>query len=60
MTPQQKDLILGALLKARHTIAITWVSYHEAKHCDDAIEKLDAAIKELEAMPTTTKEVKND
>ena len=57
MTPQQKDLILGALLKARHTIAITWVSYHEAKHCDDAIEKLDAAIKELESMPTT-KEVK--
>ena len=50
MTPQQKELILGALEKARQTIAITWVSHH-ANRCDDSIEKLDAAIKELEAMP---------
>ena len=51
MTPQQKDLILGALENAGKTLEILWVSHH-ANRADDAIDWCDAAIKELEAMPT--------
>ena len=65
MTPQQKDLILGALLigdryAMQHLAELKHYNNHGQPEVMGRLDKIRAAIKELEAMPTTTKEVKND
>jgi hypothetical protein len=51
MTPQQKDLILGALRKGLR-IAAEWYCETGSLTAHDNRREIDAAIKELEAMPT--------
>jgi hypothetical protein len=55
MTPQQKDLILGALRKGMHSAA-QWYAETGSLTSHEYRREIDEAIKELEAMPT--KEVK--
>ena len=51
MNPQQKDLILNALRKGMHSAA-QWYAETGSLTAHDNRREIDAAIKELEAMPT--------
>jgi hypothetical protein len=55
MTPQQKDMLLNALRKGMHSAA-QWYAETGSLTSHEYRREIDAAIKELEAMPT--KEVK--